>query len=315
MALKIFSNYNRTMIKQRTIKKTVKARGIGIHSGSVVNMTLIPAEVDHGVVFRRMDVGGKLVRAHNAFVNEVVLSTGLENKGVKVSTVEHLMSAFSALGIDNILVELDSFEVPIMDGSSAPFIFLVQSAGIEEQNAHKRFFVINETIRVENGDSWAQVSKFEGFKVSLEIDFDHKKVKESGQQLTIDFAKQSYLKEISRARTFGYMKDVEMMQGQNLALGASMDNAIALSDDDVLNEDGMRYQNEFVKHKILDIVGDLYLLGSNLIGHYEGYKTGHLLNDQLLSAILERPDTWSIETFEEDDSPIKFYSEDWQNSL
>ncbi|CAC9602388.1 UDP-3-O-[3-hydroxymyristoyl] N-acetylglucosamine deacetylase (EC 3.5.1.108) [uncultured Gammaproteobacteria bacterium] len=303
------------MIKQRTIKKTVKARGVGIHSGSMVNMTLIPAEIDHGVVFRRMDAGGKLVRAHNAFVNEVVLSTGLENKGVKVSTVEHLMSAFSALGIDNVLVELDSFEVPIMDGSSAPFIFLVQSAGIEEQDAHKKFFVINETIRVENGDSWAQVSKFEGFKVSLEIDFDHKKVKESGQQLTIDFSKQSYLKEISRARTFGYMKDVEMMQRQNLALGASMDNAIALSDDDVLNEDGMRYQNEFVKHKILDIVGDLYLLGSNLIGHYEGFKTGHLLNDQLLSAILERSDTWSIETFEEENSPIRFYSEDWQNSL
>jgi len=303
------------MIKQRTIKKTVKARGVGIHSGGVVNMTLIPAEVDHGIVFRRMDAGGKLVRAHNAFVNEVVLSTGLENQGVKVSTVEHLMSAFSALGIDNVLVELDSFEVPIMDGSSAPFIFLIQSAGIEEQEEHKRFFVIKDTIRVENGDSWAQVSPHQGFKVSLEIDFDHKKVKESGQELTIDFSKQSYLKEISRARTFGYMRDVEMMQRKNLALGASMDNAIALSDDDVLNEDGMRYHNEFVKHKILDIVGDLYLLGSNLIGHYEGYKTGHLLNDQLLSAILERPDTWSIETFEQDDSPVQFYSEDWQNSL
>ncbi|BAF61529.1 MAG: UDP-3-O-acyl-N-acetylglucosamine deacetylase [Candidatus Vesicomyosocius endoextente] len=303
------------MIKQRTIKKEVKARGIGIHSGSVVNMTLIPAKEDHGVVFRRMDVGDKLVRAHSAFVNEVVLSTGLENKGVKVSTVEHLMSAFSALGIDNVLVELDSFEVPIMDGSSAPFIFLVQSAGIEEQSTHKKFFVIKDTIRVENGDSWAQVSKYEGFKVSLEIDFDHKKVKESGEKLSINFSKQSYLKEISRARTFGYMKDVEMMQRQNLALGASMDNAIALSDDDVLNEDGMRYQNEFVKHKILDIVGDLYLLGSNLIGHYEGYKTGHLLNDQLLSTILAKPDTWSIETFEEDNSPIQFYSEDWQNSL
>ncbi|MBW5291297.1 MAG: UDP-3-O-[3-hydroxymyristoyl] N-acetylglucosamine deacetylase [Candidatus Ruthia sp. Asou_11_S2] len=303
------------MIKQRTIKKEVKARGVGIHSGSVVNMTLIPAKEDHGVVFRRMDVGGKLVRAHSAFVNEVVLSTGLENQGVKVSTVEHLMSAFSALGIDNVLVELDSFEVPIMDGSSAPFIFLVQSAGIKEQDAHKKFFVIKDTIRVENGDSWAQVSKYEGFKVSLEIDFDHKKVKESGQKLSINFSKQSYLKEISRARTFGYMKDVEMMQRQNLALGASMDNAIALSDDDVLNEDGMRYQNEFVKHKILDIVGDLYLLGGNLIGHYEGYKTGHLLNDQLLSAILAKPDTWSIKTFEEEDSPIQFYSEDWQNSL
>ncbi len=303
------------MIKQRTIKKKVKARGVGIHSGSVVNMTLIPAKEDYGVVFRRMDVGGKFVRAHSAFVNEVVLSTGLENQGVKVSTVEHLMSAFSALGIDNILVELDSFEVPIMDGSSAPFIFLVQSAGIEEQSAHKKFFVIKDTIRVENGDSWAQVSKYEGFKVSLEINFDHKKVKESGQKLSINFSKQSYLKEISRARTFGYVKDVEMMQRQNLALGASMDNAIALSDDDVLNENGMRYQNEFVKHKILDIVGDLYLLGGNLIGHYEGYKTGHLLNDQLLSTILAKPDTWSIETFEEEGSPIQFYSEDWQNSL
>ena len=303
------------MIKQRTIKKTVKARGIGIHSGHIVNMTLIPAGIGHGVVFRRLDVGGKLVRAHNAFVNEVVLSTGLENQGVKISTIEHLMSAFSALGIDNVMVELDSFEVPIMDGSSAPFIFLVQSAGIEEQNAHKCFFVIHETIRVENKDMWAQVSPYEGFKVTLEIDFDNKKVQESGQKLSIDFAQQSYLKEISRARTFGYMKDVEMLQGQNLALGASMDNAIALSDDDVLNEDGMRYQNEFVKHKILDIVGDLYLLGSNLIGHYEGYKSGHLLNDQLLSEILAKPETWSIETFETENSPIQFYSEDWQKSL
>ncbi len=303
------------MIKQRTIKKAVKARGIGIHGGNIVNMTLIPAEIDHGVVFKRMDAGGKLVRAHNAFVNEVVLSTCLENQGVKVSTIEHLMSALSALGIDNVLVELDSFEVPIMDGSSAPFIFLVQSAGILEQNAHKLFFVIHETVRVENQDLWAQVSPYEGFKVTLEIDFDNKKVQDSGQKLSIDFAKQSYLKEISRARTFGYMKDVETMQRQNLALGASMDNAIALSDDDVLNEDGMRYQNEFVKHKILDIVGDLYLLGSNLVGHYEGYKAGHLLNDQLLSEILSKPNTWSIETFETKDSPLQFYSEDWQNSL
>ncbi|CAB5500500.1 UDP-3-O-[3-hydroxymyristoyl] N-acetylglucosamine deacetylase (EC 3.5.1.108) [uncultured Gammaproteobacteria bacterium] len=303
------------MIKQRTIKKAVKARGIGIHSGAMINMTLIPAEIDHGVVFRRLDVGGELIRAHNAFVNEVILSTSIENQGVKISTVEHLMSAFSALGIDNVLVELDSFEVPIMDGSSAPFIFLVQSAGIEDQDAHKKFFVIKDTIRVENNDSWAQVTPYEGFKVTLEIDFNHKKVKESGQNLSIDFAQKSYLKEISRARTFGYMRDVKSMQERNLALGASMDNAIALSDDDVLNEDGMRYENEFVKHKILDIVGDLYLLGANLIGHYEGYKTGHLLNDQLLSAILKQPDTWSIETFESENSPIQFYSEDWQNSL
>jgi len=303
------------MVKQRTIKKTVKARGVGIHSGKLVNMTLIPAESDHGVVFKRLDVGGRQVHAHSAFVNEVVLSTGLESQGVKVSTIEHLMSALSALGVDNVLVELDSFEVPIMDGSSAPFVFLVQSAGIEEQDAPKRFIVIKNTIRVENGESWAQVSPHNGFKVTLEIDFEHKKIKESGQKLTIDFAQQSYLKEISRARTFGYERDVEALQADGLALGASIDNAIALSDDDILNEDGMRYHNEFVKHKILDIVGDLFLLGGNLIGHYEGYKTGHMLNDQLLSAILSQPQAFSIETYEELESPIHYYSEDWQNEL
>jgi len=303
------------MVKQRTIKKTVKARGVGIHSGKLVNMTLIPAESDHGVVFKRLDAGGRQVHAHSAFVNEVVLSTGLESQGVKVSTIEHLMSALSALGVDNVLVELDSFEVPIMDGSSAPFIFLVQSAGILEQDAPKRFIVIKNTIRVENGESWAQVSPYNGFKVTLEIDFEHKKIKESGQKLTIDFYEQYYLKEISRARTFGYERDVEMLQKQNLALGASIDNAIALSDDDILNEDGMRYHNEFVKHKILDIVGDLFLLGGNVIGHYEGYKTGHMLNDQLLSAILSQPQAFSIETYEELESPIHYYSEDWQNEL
>jgi len=303
------------MVKQRTIKKTVKARGVGIHSGKLVNMTLIPAEADHGVVFKRLDAGGRQVHAHSAFVNEVVLSTGLESQGVKVSTIEHLMSALSALGVDNVLVELDSFEVPIMDGSSAPFVFLVQSAGIEEQDTPKRFIVIKDIVRVENGKSWAQVSPHNGFKVTLEIDFEHKKIKESGQKLTIDFAEQSYLKEISRARTFGYERDVDALQAVGLALGASIDNAIALSDDDILNEDGMRYHNEFVKHKILDIVGDLFLLGGNVIGHYEGYKTGHMLNDQLLSAILSQPQAFSIETYEELESPIHYYSEDWQNEF
>jgi len=303
------------MLKQRTIKKTVKARGVGIHSGKLVNMTLIPAESDHGVVFKRLDAGGRQVHAHSAFVNEVVLSTGLESQGVKVSTIEHLMSAFSALGVDNILVELDSFEIPIMDGSSAPFVFLVQSAGIKEQDAPKRFIVIKNTVRVENGKSWAQVSPHNGFKVTLEIDFEHKKIKESGQKLTIDFAEQSYLKEISRARTFGYERDVEELQADGLALGASFDNAIALSDDAILNEDGMRYHNEFVKHKILDIVGDLFLLGGNMIGHYEGYKTGHMLNDQLLSAILSQPQAFNIETYEELESPVHYYSEDWQDEL
>ena len=303
------------MIKQRTINKMVKARGVGIHSGKQVNLTLIPAKPDHGVVFKRMDAGGKEVHAHSAFVNEVVLSTGLESQGVKVSTVEHLMSALSALGIDNVMVELDSFEVPIMDGSSAAFIFLIQSAGIEEQDAPKRFIVVKDTVRVENGESWAQVGPYNGFKVTLEIDFEHKKVKESGQKLSIDFSEQSYLKEISRARTFGYLRDVETLQKQNLALGASIDNAIALTDDDILNEDGLRFHNEFVKHKILDIVGDLFLLGSNFIGYYEGYKTGHMLNDQLLSAILSQPEAYIVETFEKLDSPIQYYSEDWHNNL
>jgi UDP-3-O-[3-hydroxymyristoyl] N-acetylglucosamine deacetylase len=303
------------MVKQRTIKKTVKARGVGIHSGRLVNLTLIPAKADHGVVFKRMDAGGKEVHAHSAFVNEVVLSTGLESQGVKVSTVEHLMSAFSALGIDNVMVELDSFEVPIMDGSSAAFIFLIQSAGIEEQDAAKRFIIIKDTVRVENGESWAQVGPYNGFKVTLEIDFKHKKVKESGQKLSIDFSEQSYLKEISRARTFGYLRDVEMLQKQNLALGASIDNAIALTDDDILNEDGLRFHNEFVKHKILDIVGDLFLLGSNFIGYYEGYKTGHMLNDQLLSAILSQPEAYIVDTFKELDSPVQYYSEDWHDNI
>ena len=303
------------MIKQRTIKKSVQARGVGIHSGKTVNMKLLPAEPNHGIVFRRMDAGGKEVKALNVFVNELVLSTSLQDGDVKVSTVEHLMSAFSALGIDNIVVELDSFEVPIMDGSSSPFVFLVQAAGIEEQNASKNFIVIKKPIKVKRGDSWAELSPYNGFKISIEIDFDHEKVKESGQKISIDFSNQSYLKEISRARTFGYMRDLETLKAANKALGASPDNAIALTDDDILNEDGLRYSNEFVKHKVLDIVGDLYLLGANVIGHYEGFKTGHFLNNELITTLQAKKDAWAIETFEKENAPVSFYSEDWHNTL
>ena len=303
------------MIKQRTIKKSVQARGVGIHSGKTVNMKLLPAEPNHGIVFRRMDAGGKEVKALNVFVNELVLSTSLQDGDVKVSTVEHLMSAFSALGIDNIVVELDSFEVPIMDGSSSPFVFLVQAAGIEEQDASKNFIVIKKPIKVKRGDSWAKLTPYNGFKISIEIDFDHEKVKESGQKISIDFSNQSYLKEISRARTFGYMRDLETLKAANRALGASPDNAIALTDDDILNENGLRYTNEFVKHKVLDIVGDLYLLGANVIGHYEGYKTGHFLNNELIKTLQDKKDTWTIETFEGDNAPVSFYSEDWHNTL
>jgi len=303
------------LIKQRTIKKSVQARGVGIHSGKTVNMKLIPAEPNHGIVFRRMDAGGKEVKALNVFVNELVLSTSLQDGDVKVSTVEHLMSAFSALGIDNIVVELDSFEVPIMDGSSSPFVFLVQAAGIEEQDASKNFIVIKKPIKVKRGDSWAELSPYNGFKISIEIDFDHEKVKESGQKISIDFSNQSYLKEISRARTFGYMRDLETLKAANKALGASPDNAIALTDDDILNEDGLRYSNEFVKHKVLDIVGDLYLLGANVIGHYQGFKTGHFLNNELITTLQAKKDAWAIETFEEENAPVSFYSEDWHNTL
>ena len=303
------------MIKQRTIKKSVQARGVGIHSGKTVNMKLLPAEPNHGIVFRRMDAGGKEVKALNVFVNELVLSTSLQDGDVKVSTVEHLMSAFSALGIDNIVVELDSFEVPIMDGSSSPFVFLVQAAGIEEQEASKNFIVIKKPIKVKRGDSWAELSPYNGFKISIEIDFDHEKVKESGQKISIDFSNQSYLKEISRARTFGYMRDLETLKAANKALGASPDNAIALTDDDILNEDGLRYSNEFVKHKVLDIVGDLYLLGANVIGHYQGFKTGHFLNNELITTLQAKKDAWAIETFEEENAPVSFYSEDWHNTL
>jgi len=303
------------LIKQRTIKKSVQARGVGIHSGKTVNMKLLPAEPNHGIVFRRMDAGGKEVKALNVFVNELVLSTSLQDGDVKVSTVEHLMSAFSALGIDNIVVELDSFEVPIMDGSSSPFVFLVQAAGIEEQDASKNFIVIKKPIKVKRGDSWAELSPYKGFKISIEIDFDHEKVKESGQKISIDFSNQSYLKEISRARTFGYMRDLETLKAANKALGASPDNAIALTDDDILNEDGLRYSNEFVKHKVLDIVGDLYLLGANVIGHYQGFKTGHFLNNELITTLQAKKDAWAIETFEEENAPVSFYSEDWHNTL
>jgi UDP-3-O-[3-hydroxymyristoyl] N-acetylglucosamine deacetylase len=278
-------------------------------------MKLLPAEPNHGIVFRRMDAGGKEVKALNVFVNELVLSTSLQDGDVKVSTVEHLMSAFSALGIDNIVVELDSFEVPIMDGSSSPFVFLVQAAGIEEQDASKNFIVIKKPIKVKRGDSWAELSPYNGFKISIEIDFDHEKVKESGQKISIDFSNQSYLKEISRARTFGYMRDLETLKAANKALGASPDNAIALTDDDILNEDGLRYSNEFVKHKVLDIVGDLYLLGANVIGHYQGFKTGHFLNNELITTLQAKKDAWAIETFEEENAPVSFYSEDWHNTL
>lgn len=297
------------MLAQRTIKNSVSARGITLHSGVISNITLKPAKIDTGIIFRRVDLGNKEIKAHNDNVSEVMLCTSLQNQEVKIATVEHLLSALSSLGIDNLIIEIDSDEIPIMDGSASPFIFLIEAAGIKKQEAHKHFFIIKKEIYVEKDNCWAKLKPFDGFKVTVEIDFKHKLIKESGQKLSLDFSTESYLKEISRARTFGHMSDVQKMQSNNLALGASVDNAIALDKDKLIEGQSLRYKNEFVKHKILDVIGDLYLLGGNLIGAYEGYRTGHALNDMLLNALLKDKDALEIKTFKESESPVSFYTQ------
>ncbi|MGB1541157.1 MAG: UDP-3-O-acyl-N-acetylglucosamine deacetylase, partial [Cycloclasticus sp.] len=240
-------------------------------------------------------------------VGDTQLSTTLIQGGVRVSTVEHLLSAIAGLGIDNIYIDLSAAEVPIMDGSAGPFVFLLQSAGIEEQNVAKRYIRIKKEVRVEDGDKWASFVPFEGFKVGFSIEFDHPAFKSRTQEAVIDFSSTSFVKEISRARTFGFMKDIEMLRQRNLALGGSMDNAIVVDDFRVLNEDGLRYEDEFVKHKILDAIGDLYLLGHSLIGEFHGHKSGHELNNKLLRELLVQEDAWEEVTFEEDDEfPISY---------
>jgi len=296
------------MIKQRTLKNVIRATGVGLHSGEKVYLTLRPAAIDAGIVFRRVDFDEPVVIAAKAEnVGDTQLSTTLIQDGVRVSTVEHLLSAIAGLGIDNIFIDLSAAEVPIMDGSAGPFVFLLQSAGIEEQNAAKRYIRIKKEVRVEDGDKWASFVPFEGFKVSFSIEFDHPVFKSRLQEAAIDFSSTSFVKEISRARTFGFMKDIEMLRQRNLALGGSMDNAIVVDDFRVLNEDGLRYEDEFVKHKILDAIGDLYLLGHSLIGEFHGHKSGHELNNKLLRELLVQQDAWEEVTFEEDDEfPISY---------
>ncbi len=296
------------MIKQRTLKNVIRATGVGLHSGEKVYLTLRPAGVNAGIVFRRVDFDEAVVipaKAEN--VGDTQLSTTLIQGGVRVSTVEHLLSAIAGLGIDNIFIDLSAAEVPIMDGSAGPFVFLLQSAGIEEQNAAKRYIRIKKEVRVDDGDKWASFVPFEGFKVGFSIEFDHPVFKSRIQESTIDFSSTSFVKEISRARTFGFMKDIEMLRQRNLALGGSMDNAIVVDDFRVLNEDGLRYEDEFVKHKILDAIGDLYLLGHSLIGEFHGHKSGHELNNRLLRELLVQKDAWEEVTFEEaDEFPISY---------
>jgi UDP-3-O-[3-hydroxymyristoyl] N-acetylglucosamine deacetylase len=286
----------------------IRATGVGLHSGEKVYLTLRPAGVNAGIVFRRIDFDEAVVipaKAEN--VGDTQLSTTLIQGDVRVSTVEHLLSAIAGLGIDNIYIDLSAAEVPIMDGSAGPFVFLLQSAGIEEQNAAKRYIRIKKEVRVEDGDKWASFVPFEGFKVGFSIEFDHPVFKSRTQKAIIDFSSTSFVKEISRARTFGFMKDIEMLRQRNLALGGSMDNAIVVDDFRVLNEDGLRYEDEFVKHKILDAIGDLYLLGHSLIGEFHGHKSGHELNNKLLRELLVQEDAWEEVTFEEDDQfPISY---------
>ena len=296
------------MIKQRTLKNTIRATGVGLHSGEKVYLTLKPAPVDTGIVFRRADLDPVVeIPARAANVGETTMSTTLVNGDVKVDTVEHLLSAMAGLGIDNAYVELSASEVPIMDGSAGPFVFLIQSAGLEEQDAAKKFIRILREVTVEEGDKRATFLPVEGFKVSFEIDFDHPVLKGQTQSAVVDFSSTSFVKEVSRARTFGFMRDIEYLRKHNLALGGSVENAIVVDETGVLNEDGLRSDDEFVKHKILDAIGDLYLLGNSLIGEFKGYKSGHALNNQLLRKLIAETDAWEVVTFEDaSTAPISY---------
>ncbi|BCO33053.1 UDP-3-O-acyl-N-acetylglucosamine deacetylase [Thiohalobacter sp. COW1] len=289
------------MIRQRTLKNVIRATGVGLHTGDKVFLTLRPAAPDTGIVFRRTDLEPPVeIRASTENVGDTRLSTSLVSAGVRISTVEHLLSAFAGLGIDNAWVDLSAPEVPIMDGSAGPFVFLVQSAGIEEQNAPKRFVRIKRPVRIEEGDKWASLEPFDGFKVGFTIEFDHPVFHGHAQCVEIDFATTSFVREVSRARTFGFMREIEQLRERRLALGGSLDNAIVVDDYRVLNEDGLRYEDEFVKHKILDAVGDLYLLGHGLIGAFHGHKSGHALNNRLLRALLADAEAWETVSFEDE---------------
>ena len=296
------------MINQRTLKNVIRATGVGIHTGEKVFMTLRPAPVNTGIVFRRTDLTPAAeVPAFATHVGDTSMNTSLEQDDVRVSTVEHLMSAFAGLGIDNAYVDLSNAEVPIMDGSAGPFVFLIQSSGIEEQSAAKRFIRVLEPVEVRMEDKWARLDPFDGFRVSFKIDFNHPVFRSHQSFASVDFSTTSYLKEIARARTFGFMRDIEMLRERNLVLGGSMDNAVVLDDYRVLNEDGLRYEDEFVKHKVLDAIGDLYLLGHPLIGAFSGYKSGHELNNRLLRNLLEQTDAWEEVTFEDSEvTPVSY---------
>jgi UDP-3-O-[3-hydroxymyristoyl] N-acetylglucosamine deacetylase len=297
------------MIKQRTLKKAIKTTGVGLHTGARVEMTLRPAAADTGIVFHRTDLASPVsIPAHASNVGDTRLSSTLKVDGATVSTVEHLMSALAGLGIDNLHVDIAGPELPIMDGSAAPFVFLLQSAGIEEQSGKKRYIRVTSPVEVHDGDKWARFTPFDGFRLDFTIDFPHPVFGSENRSVVVDFANDSYAKEIARARTFGFMQDVEAMRAAGLGLGGSLQNAVVLDEFKVLNSEGLRYDNEFVRHKVLDAIGDLYLLGNPLIGQYTAYKSGHSLNNKLCRALLARADAFEIVTFTDEKTvPAAFH--------
>jgi UDP-3-O-[3-hydroxymyristoyl] N-acetylglucosamine deacetylase len=288
------------VISQRSLKNTIRAMGVGLHTGEKVFLTLKPAPVNTGIVFRRVDLDPVVeIPARSQNVGDTTLSTTLIKDGVRVSTIEHLLSAMAGLGIDNAIVEVSAAEVPIMDGSAGSFVFLLQSAGILEQDAPKKFLRIKQKVTVTEGDKWVSLEPFEGFKVTFTLDYAHPVLKNSIQEATLDFSSSSYVKEVSRARTFGFLSEYEWLRANNLALGGSLNNAIVIDDFRIMNEDGLRYEDELVKHKILDAIGDLYLLGTGLIGAFKGFKSGHTLNNKLLQTLLAKQSAWEIVTFDD----------------
>lgn len=296
------------MIKQRTLKNAIRTTGVGLHTGKKIYLTLLPGEVDSGIIFRRVDLNPPVeIKATAKNVGETTLSTCLIRDDVRVSTVEHILSAMAGLGIDNAVVELDAPEVPIMDGSAGPFIFLLQSAGVQEQPALKKFVRVLKEVTLKDGDKVASFLPFEGFKVNFSIAFDLPVFQGRNLETTVDFSSSAFVKEISRARTFGFMHEIEYLRSKGLAQGGSMDNAIVVDEYRILNEDGLRYEDEFVKHKVLDAIGDLYLLGNSLLCEYRAHKSGHSLNNRALRLLMDQPDAWEYVTFEDElNAPISY---------
>ncbi|MFM2440933.1 MAG: hypothetical protein RLZZ349_660 [Pseudomonadota bacterium] len=300
------------MLKQRTLKKAISATGVGLHNGEKVTLTLRPAAVNTGIIFKRVDLPQpNEILASPSAVQDTRMCSALEAHGARVATVEHIMSALAGLGIDNIYIEVNASEIPILDGSSGPFVFLLQEAGIAEQAAAKKFIRIKKVVEVIDGDKWVRFDPYHGFKVDFTIQFNHPVFEDSGSHVKIDFAADSYIKEISRARTFGFMHEVEYLRSNGLARGGSLDNAIVLDEYRVLNVDGLRYDDEFVKHKILDAIGDLYMLGHPILGAFSAYKSGHALNNQLIRALMQDVTAWEYVTFEnQEDAPVSYLTQE-----